>query len=285
MFGDSNDHKGIIEKLGNLSAALQQHIQETHQTRLARQSKAPTAGETIKSVIDSASGWQQLAKEGMELAAQFATHGMDLGFVFAYHGLDLGYEFASQGEAVGPMANRVLFMAVQIGVMADRIGEMADRILAMANRIGEFGDKILYESQLIVYTEQLIANESVLVEQTVRVLADMILDIAAMLANNTAYFDYKKAALDRQPDVYGHIYENMNLMLKNMHEFSLALLAKEERDRDREVEVMQMALKLREATMSANACYCPCFCVDKGSTQPPTNAGPIPPAPEVPPSA
>lgn len=277
MFGKNSEQNAIIDKLGNLSSALQQHIQETHRTRLERQNKSPPAAEVIKSTLDSATSWQQLAKEGMELAAQFATHGLDLGFVFAYHGLDLGYEFASKGEAVGPMANRVLFMAVQVGVMADRIGEMADRILAMANRIGEFGDKILYESQLIVYTEQLIVNESVLIEQTIRMLSDAVLEIAAMLTGNTAYFDYKKAALDKQTDVYARIYDNMNLMLKNMHEYSLAMLAKEERDRDRELKTTELALKLREATMSANACYCPCFCVDE-----PTTEAPIPPEPEIP---
>lgn len=282
MFNNNSEHGDLLNKLNDLIAGLHQHMQETHMTMLDRRSRAPLAGEVIKQAIDAAGSWEQFAKEGMELAAQFANHGMDLGFVFAYHGMDLGYEFSSKGEAVGPMANRVLFMAVQIGVMADRIGEMSDRILFMANKIGEFGDKILYESQLIVYTEQLIINESVLIENTIRMLSDMILDLAAIITGNATYFDYKKATVNVSNDVYPHIYENMNLMLRNMHEYSLAMLKKEEEDRERETRTRELEIKLREATMSANQCYCPCFCVDKEHFTPPTGEAPIPPEPSVP---
>ncbi len=284
MFNNT-EHADLLNKLSDLITGLHQHMEETHKTMLDRRSKAPVAGEVIKQAIDAAGSWEQFAKEGMELAAQFANHGMDLGFVFAYHGMDLGFEFASKGEAVGPMANRILFMAVQIGVMADRIGEMSDRILFMANKIGEFGDKILYESQLIIYTEQLIINESVLIENTIQMLSSMVLDLAAILTGNSAYFDYKKATMNGANDIYHHIYENMNIMLKNMHEYSLAMLKKEEGDREREIQTRELEIKLREATMSANQCYCPCFCVNKEHFAPPTGEAPIPPEPSVPKSA
>lgn len=281
VFGADTGNGDIMEKLNGLLADLQRHMHETHQVMLERRNNAPKPGEVIKQAIDAAMGWEELAKEGMELAAQFANHGMDLGFVFAYHGLDLGYEFAAKGEAVGPMANRVLFMAVQIGVMADRIGEMADRILFMANKIGEFGDKILYESQLIVYTEQLIINESVLIENTIKQLSEMVLDLAAILSGNDTYFEYKKTRSTGE-EVYTLIYDNMNTMLKNMHEYSLAMLAKEERDRDSENKTRELELKLRESTMSANSCYCPCFCVSQENPVPPGGTEPIPPEPVVP---
>lgn len=284
MFNNNNntENNDLLNKINDLIADLHQHMQETHKTMLDRRNKAPLAGEVIKQAIDMAGSWEQLAKEGIELASQFANRGMDLGFIFAYHGMDLGYEFASKGEAVGPMANRLLFMAVQIGVMADRIGEMSDRILFMANKIENFANKILYESQLIVYTEQLMINESVLIENSIRMLSDMILDLAAIVTGNSSYFDYKKATVNTSQDVYPHIYENMNIMLKNMHEFSLAMLKKENEDGEREIKTRELDLKLREFTMSANKCYCPCFCVSKEDFTPPTGDAPIPPEPKVP---
>lgn len=282
MFNANTDPNDIMGKMNTLIPTLHQHMVETHKSMLERRNQAPLPGEVIKQVIETATTWQQLAKEGMELAAQFANHGMDLGFVFAEHGMDLGFEFALKGEAVGPMANRVLFMAVQIGVMADRIGEMSDRILFMANKIGEFGDKILYESQLIVYTEQLIINESVLIEDTIKLFSGLVLDIVAILNKNDAYFEYKKVNVVQDGDVYHHLYENMNLMLRNMHEYSLAMLQKEERDRERENKTREFEIRLREATMSANQCYCPCFCADKEHFAPPGGEVDIPPEPSVP---
>jgi hypothetical protein len=279
---DSNGDS--ISQIEALATALQAHMQEVHQTMLTRRAGATVGSDIIKQAIEGAAGWKDIAQQAIDLAAQFATHGADLGFVFAYHGMDLGYQFASKGEAVGPMANRILFMAVQIGVMADRIGEMADRILFMADKIGEFGDKILYESQLIVYTEQLIVSESVLIEHTIRVLSEMTTDLAAIINHNDAYFEYKKAIATQQTaiDPYQHIYANMNLMLKNMHEFSLAMLAKEAADRERELKVRENQVDLREATMSANDCYCPGFYADQAPDTPLEDDSTIPPEPEVP---
>jgi hypothetical protein len=283
MFNTNSQHGDLLEKMNSLITGLHQHAQDTHKAKLERRDKAPYAGDLIRQSVESATSWQQFAKEGMELAAQFANHGMDLGFTFAYHGMDLGYEFASKGEAVGPMANRILFMSVQIGVMADRIGEMSDRILFMADKIGEFGDKILYESQLIVYTEQLIFNESVLIENTVKTLSDALLDLAALIVGNDKYFEYKMAVVGQTKDVHERIYDNMNLMLRNMHEFSLAMLKKEEGDRERELKERELAVKLRESTMSANQCYCPCFCVNDEQSNPPSGeAADIPPEPSIP---
>jgi hypothetical protein len=282
MFSNNLVHGDLLTKINDLVGSLHQSALDAHKASRDRRNNVPAASQLIQQSIEAAMSWQQFAKEGMELAAQFVNHGMDLGFVFASHGMDLGYEFAAKGEAVGPMANRVLFMAVQIGVMADRIGEMSDRILAMADKIGEFGDKILYESQLIVYTEQLIINESVLVENTVKMLSEMLLDLAAIVVKNDAYFEYKKATLEHSHDVHEHIYGNMNLMLQNMHEFSLAMLKKEENDRNSQTKDKELSVKLREATMSANQCYCPCFCADKEHFAPPTGTADIPSEPSVP---
>lgn len=284
MLGFNEGSGNGIGQLADLAASLHKHMQEVHSTMLSRRAGSTMAGDVIKQAIDGAASWKDVAKEGMELAAKFATHGMDLGFVFAYHGMDLGYQFAAKGEAVGPMANRILFMAVQIGVMADRIGEMSDRILFMADKIGEFGDKILYESQLIVYTEQLIINESVLIEHTIKLLADMVTDIAALVSDNGAYFEYKKAVAAQQAaaDPYPLIYENMNLMLKNMHEFSLEMLKKGAADRERELKVRESEIKLREATMSANDCYCPGFFAEKATDEPLDDTGKVPAEPELP---
>lgn len=269
-----------MARMVELVTQMQARVEEHHQAVQARRAGMSSCSGLARQAMDGATGWKDLALHVADLASKFARHGADLGFVFAYHGLDLGYLFASRGEAVGPMANRVLFMAVQIGAMADRIGEMADRILFMADKIGEFGDKILYESQLIVYSEQLIINESVLVQHGMRQLLEAITDLAAIQADNTAYFEAKKDVVAPQP--YALIYDNMNLMLRNMHEFSLELLKKEAADRERELKVLEHQLRLREQTVSVNACYCPGFHADAAPECPPGDPAPIPPQPEVP---
>lgn len=251
----SND---LDKRLMGFVDDLRKHLADMQRLTVDRQPSGSLAQTVMPEVLGQAASWERLAERALELGYEFSRHGMDLGYAFASRGMELGFEFASKGEAVGPMANRILFMAVQIGVMADRIGEMADRIMFMANRIGEFGDKILYESQLIIYTEQLIINESVLITRTISVLSDMITTIVAMLQKNDAYLQLvaQRTANDRDLEL---IYENMNLMLANMHEYSLRVLDKESSDREGEIRWRDQWVPLRESTMSANSCYCPWF--------------------------
>ncbi len=271
-----------MTRLVDLVTQMQARVNEHHQAVQARRAETASCSQLVQKAVDGATGWKEVALHVADLAAKFAGHGADLGFSFAYHGLDLGYLFASRGEAVGPMANRVLFMAVQIGVMADRIGEMADRILQMADKIGEFGDKILYESQLIVYSEQLVINESVLVQHSVGQLLQTLTDMAALQAGNEAYFEHRQDHPPQSP--HALVYENMNLMLRQMHEFSLEMLKKEAADRDRAVRALEHQLRLREQTVSVNACYCPGFHADAAPDGPPGEVAPIPPQPQVPPA-
>ncbi len=238
---------------------LRKHLVEMHRLSAASHQRAGVLTQSLlPGAMEQACGWEHFAEEALKLAYEFAKHGMDLGAAFATRGMELGYEFASKGEEVGPMANRILFMAVQIGVMADRIGEMADRILFMADKIGEFGDRIVYVSQLIIYTEQMIINESVLIARVISMLTEQILAFIALADGNNEFLagrtEHFKA--DRSLEL---IYENMNLMLKNMHEYSLRVIDKQSADRQNELKVRELQIRLREATMSANACYCPGF--------------------------
>ncbi|QKT04177.1 hypothetical protein HUS23_10320 [Ectothiorhodospiraceae bacterium 2226] len=256
----------MSDELGKHLAELQKFSAQT--TTVC----SDTAALLMPAAMDDAAECRDLAARALELAAQFANKGMDLGFQFASRGMELGYEFASRGEEVGPMANRILFMATQVGVMADRIGEMSDRILFMANQIGEFGDRIVYVSQLVVYTEQLIINAGVLVTEVIRIIADLMLGLTALVADQEAYFQ-QRAAHAGATQTLPLIYDNMNLMLRNMHEYSLTALKNQARNREDELRVRELQVKLRENTLSANACFCPCFCIDQ-----PGNDGPRPQA-------
>ena len=226
-----------------------------------------TSSLLMRASMDDAAECRDIAARALELAAEFANKGMDLGFQFASRGMELGYEFASRGEEVGPMANRILFMATQIGVMADRIGEMSDRILFMANQIGEFGDRIVYVAQLVVYTEQLIINAGALATEVIRIIADLILGLTALATGQDGYFQ-QRVAHAGATQTLPLIYDNMNLMLRSMHEYSLKVLENQARNRENELRVRELQIKLRENTLSANVCFCPCFCVDQVGSPP-----------------
>ena len=216
----------------------------------------------VAAVLQDASEWETVVERGLELAAEIVNKGMDLGFEFASRGMELGYEFASQGEELGPMANRVLFMATQIGVMADRIGEMGDRILFMSDRIGEFGDKIVYVSQLVIYTQQIITNISTLITEMIRILSDLILTLVALASNNETYLQQRVEQISNS-QALPLVYENMNLMLRQMHEYSLKTLENERAVREDELKIREHQEQLRQITLSANDCFCPCFCVSE----------------------
>ena len=143
-----------------------------------------------------------------EDAYQFASTGMEYAYNFAMQGMEYGYLFASRGEEVGVMANRILWMAVQIGVMADRIGEMADRIL--------------YTEQMIVYTEILILDFGVLIYGTMKQIINMVLMGMAIILDREWY-----EPSDSDP-VLDMINNNVVIMLENMNGYSLAMLEQQQ---------------------------------------------------------
>ena len=148
-------------------------------------------------------------------ASEFATYlaglayafTMDIesdAFDFAMQGMEYGYLFASQGEDVGVMADRILWMAVQIGLMADRIGEM--------------GDRIVYTEQLIVYTEILILDFGILIYGVIKQITNLILTSLALILDREWY------SPESEDLILDTIGSNVNQMLGNMNEYSLAVL-------------------------------------------------------------
>lgn len=169
------------------------------------------------------------ASDTAALAANFTTHMADLAYqftmkieddayTFAMKGMEYGYLFASRGEEVGLMADRILWMAVQIGVMADRIGEMADRIV--------------YTEQLIVYTEMLILDFGLLIYGGMKQISNV------MLMGMAIVFDRQWYANATTTDPILTIISTMTKqMLTNMQEYELAVIANQK--------------TLRETTMKA----------------------------------
>jgi hypothetical protein len=148
-------------------------------------------------------------------ASEFAIHMADLAYqftmdiendayTFAMTGMEYGYLFASRGEEVGIMADRILWMAVQIGIMADRIGEMADRIV--------------YTEQFIVYSEILILDFGLLIYGTIKQITNLILTGMALILDRE-WYDGESEDL-----VLDAITGNVNVMLENMNIYSLAVL-------------------------------------------------------------
>ena len=139
-----------------------------------------------------------------DLAYQFTMKIEDDAYNFAMQGMEYGYLFASRGEEVGIMADRILWMAVQIGIMADRIGEMADRIV--------------YTEQLIVYTEILILDFGLLIYGTIKQITNLILTGLALILDREWY------SPESEDLILETISSNVNLMLTNMNTYSLAVL-------------------------------------------------------------
>ncbi|WP_321324898.1 hypothetical protein [Thiomicrorhabdus sp.] len=157
----------------------------------------------------------QFTSETESDAFDFATHMADLAYQFtmdieedayqfAMQGMEYGYLFASRGEEVGVMADRILWMAVQIGVMADRIGEMADRIV--------------YTEQLIVYTEILILDFGMLIYGTIKQITNLILTGMALILDREWYQP------QTQDIVVDMVKANVATMLENMNEYAQHVL-------------------------------------------------------------
>ncbi|MBO1925009.1 hypothetical protein [Thiomicrorhabdus sp. 6S3-12] len=144
------------------------------------------------------------ASQMAEYAYNFTMDIEEDAYNFAMQGMEYGYLFASRGEEVGIMADRILWMAVQIGVMADRIGEMADRIV--------------YTEQLIVYTEMLILDFGVLIYGVIKQITNLILSGMALILDRDWYTP------DSEDLILSTIDKNVTAMLENMQAYSLAVL-------------------------------------------------------------
>lgn len=164
-------------------------------------------------------------------AVEFATHLADLAYAFvmdieedayqfALQGMEYGYLFASRGEEVGVMADRILWMAVQIGVMADRIGEMADRIV--------------YTEQLIVYTEILILDFGLLIYGFGSFITNIILSGMALILDRE-WYSYESDTM-----ILEMINSNVKQMLENMHTYSLQVLEHQNELRDSTLEALDI---------------------------------------------
>lgn len=166
---------------------------------------------------DTATQAYNFATHMADLAYQFTMKIEDDAYTFAMQGMEYGYLFASRGEEVGLMADRILWMAVQIGVMADRIGEMADRIV--------------YTEQLIVYTEMLILDFGLLIYGGMKQITNL------MLTGMAIVFDREWYTPQSSDPIVSLISEMTKQMLSNMQEYETA--------------VLQNQLSLRELTLKA----------------------------------
>ena len=151
-------------------------------------------------------------------AYKFVSKMADDAYHFASDGMNYGYMFASQGEELGPMANRVLWMASEIGLMADRIGEMSDRIV--------------HTEHLIINMSVMILNFGLLIDGTIKTIAESGLNAIGMIFDKELIPELKSSS--------GHIEligKNVEQILSQQHEYDLRVL---ENQKD-----------LREITISA----------------------------------
>lgn len=151
-------------------------------------------------------------------AYKFVSKMADDAYHFASDGMNYGYMFASQGEELGPMADRVLWMASEIGLMADRIGEMSDRIV--------------HTEHLIINMSVMILNFGLLIDGTIKTIAESGLNALAMV--------FEKSEIPALKSSSQHIEligKNIELILTQQHEYDLKVL---ENQKD-----------LREITISA----------------------------------
>ena len=112
--------------------------------------------------------------------------------------------FASQGEELGPMANRVLWMASEIGLMSDRIGEMSDRIV--------------HTEHLIINMSVMILNFGLLIDGIIKTIAEAGLNALGMT------FDKEVPQLSSSSAHISAISKNTELILTQQHEYDLKVL-------------------------------------------------------------
>lgn len=163
-----------------------------------------TAPDYLASAGDMPTQAVLFASHMADLAYAFTTKTENDAYTFAMQGMEYGYLFASRGEEVGLMADRILWMAVQIGVMADRIGEMADRIV--------------YTEQLIVYTEMLILDFGLLIYGGMKQISNV------MLMGMAIVFDRQWYTPSSEDQIITAIGGMTQQMLANMQEYELTVL-------------------------------------------------------------
>jgi hypothetical protein len=137
-------------------------------------------------------------------AYHFVTKMADDAYQFASKGMDYGYMFTTQGEELGPMADRILWMAGQIGQMADRIGEMADRIV--------------HTEHLIINMSVNILNFGLLIDGTIKTIAESGLQAMGMLLDKEVK---PLTSSNRHLDL---INDNIQTILKQQHEYDMKVL-------------------------------------------------------------
>lgn len=215
----------------------------------------PQYGELTEKFIDKTFASQELlisnVKDIMQMATRFAEKGFELKATVSNQAQALSTQLAAP-ETSKALADRILLMATQIGVMADRIGEMADRILFMADKIVEFGNKILYTLQLIVYMEQMMINLGTLIHEMIKTLSETILTLSASAMGQQATLQQQGTHKVERKQPLELMYENMNLMLQNMHEFSLKLLEQETEQNKNQLKIRRQHKAQRRETFKAN---------------------------------
>lgn len=209
LFADGSETETEQEaQFKNLASVTQKSVSSTEGSAEVEGDAVAFAEEladyAYQFTADTESDANDFATALANLAYQFTMDIENDAFEFAMQGMEYGYLFASRGEEVGVMADRILWMAVQIGVMADRIGEMADRIL--------------YTEQLIVYTEILILDFGVLIYGTIKQIVNLILTSLALILDREWYVNQSEDA------VLDFIDNNVSTMLSNMQEYALATL-------------------------------------------------------------
>jgi len=138
-------------------------------------------------------------------AYKFVSKMADDAYHFASDGMNYGYMFASQGEELGPMADRVLWMASEIGLMADRIGEMSDRIV--------------HTEHLIINMSVMILNFGLLIDGTIKTIAE-----AGLNAIGIVYDREKMPELSSSTKHLELIGRNVELIITQQHEYDMKVL-------------------------------------------------------------
>jgi len=182
------------------------------------------AGSRAKEGFDFASKTEddafKFASKMEDDAYNFVSKMEEDAYQFASKGMDYGYMFTTQGEELGPMADRVLWMAAQIGTMADRIGEMADRIV--------------HTEHLIVNTSSMILNFGMLVDNTVKHLSTSALGAMSMVFEK----DVPKELLAPDNEYLKIIAENTNLIITQQHEYDLKVIDNQKELRDKTLSAL-----------------------------------------------
>ncbi|MFK5936979.1 MAG: hypothetical protein QM497_01170 [Sulfurimonas sp.] len=147
----------------------------------------------------------QFATKMEDDAYKFVSKMADDAYHFASDGMNYGYMFASQGEELGPMADRVLWMASEIGLMADRIGEMSDRIV--------------HTEHLIMNMSVMILNFGLLIDGTIKTIAEAGLNAIGIIYDKEKMPELKSST--KHIDLIGR---NVELILTQQHEYDLKVL-------------------------------------------------------------